>query len=147
MSHIIKHILPLCHSVLSAARMLLLPLRCVINYLILVKLGSHHLWSGSTLTFLLLLWEWSRRMACKYESNCNAPDSMAVLLYRGLIPHWMWPHFKHWIPIIPFQRSCDTQPCQDNGETDCQNNTKTPKGSRLKTNGSEVAIWKFPGSS
>lgn len=35
------------HGALSAARMFSLMLRCMINYLISVKLGSHHLWSGS----------------------------------------------------------------------------------------------------
>lgn len=65
-----------CHGALSAAKMFSLLLRCMINYLILVQLGSHHLWSGSTLTFLWLLWEMekksiggkkkeSRRMACE----------------------------------------------------------------------------------
>lgn len=50
-----------CHAAPSAATMFSLLLRCMISYLILVQLGSHHLWSGSTLTFLWLLGEMEKK--------------------------------------------------------------------------------------
>lgn len=55
LSHIIKLILPWCS--LSAVRMFSLMPRCMVHFLNFLQLGSHLLWSRSTLTFLWLLWE------------------------------------------------------------------------------------------
>ena len=84
----------LCHGALGAARMFSLLPRCMINYLILVQLGSRRLWSGCTLGDAgkgvcggLKKKQKAKQKEWHMNRKSNAPDGRAVLLYRGLIPY------------------------------------------------------------
>lgn len=133
-----------CHGALSAARMLSLMPRCLINYLILVQLGSHHLWSGSGLTFLCLLWLMEKQQSVEEKEKKETHKKKK----KGELKNGMWTgkqsqltagRFCHTeayslLNVTSFQTlkfpssplgAAVTQSCQDEGETDCLTDNKS----------------------
>lgn len=130
-------------------------LRCVINYFILVQLGSHLSWSGSTLTFLWLLWVMKKNIGGKEKENLKNGMWIGKQLqcsrrHGCFVIQWAYSllnvtsfqtlnsHHPHSVQL--WQRSC-----QDKGETDCQTYSQYPDFRQMVLRGSHLEVsWELP---